>query len=81
MSEQQAQTAKAVYEQLLAARQELAQLRSVRPYLCGLTLHAPGMRPLRLEGVQAEKLSCAADAAEAWLLARLATLEQQLAAL
>lgn len=81
MSEQQAQTATAVYEQLLAARKELAQLAGVRPYLCGLTLHAPGMRPLKLEGVQAEKLTGAADVAEAWLSARIAALEQQLAEL
>jgi hypothetical protein len=81
MTEQQVQTATAVYEQLLAARKELAQLRSVRPYLCGLTLHAPGMRPFKIEGLQAEKLTCAADAAEAWLLARIAALEQQLAEL
>jgi hypothetical protein len=81
MSEQQAQTAKAVYEQLVAARKELAQLIGVRPYLCGLSLHAPGMRPIKLEGMQAEKLACAAQVAEAWISARIATLEQQLAEL
>jgi hypothetical protein len=81
MSEQQAQTAKAVYERLVAARQELAALRSVRPYLSGLTLHAPGMRPFKLEGVQAEQLACAAGLAEALFSARIAALEQQLAEL
>jgi hypothetical protein len=36
---------------------------------------------LKLEGLQAERLTCAANVAEAWLLARIATLEQQLAQL
>lgn len=81
MSEQQAQTAKAVYEQLVAARQELAALLSVRPYLSGLTLHAPGMRPFRLDGIQAERLTCVAQLAEALFTARITALEQQLAEL
>lgn len=82
MSEQQAQTAKAVYEQLLAARQELARLRAIRPLLCGVTLHAgPGVAPVKIEGVQAEKLTCAANAAEVWLVARITALQQELAEL
>jgi hypothetical protein len=82
MSEQEAQTAKALYEQLLAARQELAQLRAIRPLLCGVTLHAgPGVAPVRIEGVQAERLICAANAAEVWIVARITALQQELAQL
>jgi uncharacterized protein involved in exopolysaccharide biosynthesis len=82
MSEQQAQTAKAVYEQLVAARQELAQLRAIRPLLCGVTLHAgPGVAPVRVDGVQAERLTCAANAAENALRGRIADLEAKLSEL
>lgn len=81
MSEPQAQTATAVYEQLLAARHELAALVSVRPYLCGLTLHAPGVRPFQLAGVQAAQLMGTAQLAESLLAARIEALEQHLAAL
>lgn len=82
MSEQQAQTAKAVYEQLLAARKELARLRAIRPLLCGVTLHAgPGVTPVRVEGVRAERLTCAANAAENTLQGRIADLEAKLSEL
>jgi hypothetical protein len=81
MTEAQVLTAKAAYEQLTTARQELAQLAGIRPYLCGISLHAPGMRPIKLEGVQAEQLACAAQVAEGWLTARIADFEQQLAEL
>jgi hypothetical protein len=78
MTEAQAQAATAVYGQLVAARKELAQLRAIRPLLSGVTLHAAGAAPVRIEGVQAEKLTCAANATEAWLSARITALENEL---
>lgn len=81
MTEQQAQTATAVYGQLLAARQHLARLVAVAPLLSGVTLHAPGTVPIRIEGLRAERLRCVARMAEETLAARIQELEQQLAAL
>ncbi|MGI4872061.1 MAG: hypothetical protein ACRYFX_12890 [Janthinobacterium lividum] len=81
MTEAQAQAATAVYGQLLAARQELARLGDVRPLLSGISLHAPGIAPVRVEGVQAQALQCAADLAEQRLRARVQELENQLAQL
>lgn len=79
MTEAQAQAATVVYGQLTTARRELAQLRAIRPLLCGVTLHAgPGVAPVKLEGLQADRLACAAGTAEAWLLARITALEKEL---
>jgi hypothetical protein len=79
MTEAQVLTAKAVYEQLTTARQELTQLRAIRPLLCGITLHAgPGVASVRIEGMQAERLACAASAAENTLKSRIADLEAKL---
>jgi hypothetical protein len=79
MTEAQAQAATAVYGQLVAARKELAQLRAIRPLLSGVTLHAgPGVAPVRIQGVQAERLTCAANAAEVLLVSRMTTLEKEL---
>lgn len=81
MTEAQAQAATAVYGQLTTARQDLERLREVAPLLAGVALHAPGMRPLMLEGLRAERLRCIARMEEETLLARIAALEQQLAQL
>jgi hypothetical protein len=79
MTEAQALTAKAVYEQFTTARRELAQLRAIRPLLCGVTLHAgPGVAPVRVEGIQAERLACAANTAENTLQSQIADLEAKL---
>lgn len=81
MTEQQAQTATAVYRELEAARQRLARLVAIAPLLSGVTLHAVGMPSLRIEGLRAERLRCVARMAEETLAARIHDLEQQLAAL
>ncbi|MDO7888188.1 hypothetical protein [Hymenobacter cheonanensis] len=81
MTEQQAQTATAVYGQLVSARQELARLRELAPLLSGVALHAPGMAPVRIEGLRAERLRCVARMSEETLASRIADLEQQLAQL
>jgi hypothetical protein len=81
MTEAQVLTAKAVYEQLLTARLELARLAAIKPLLSGVTLHAPGMAPIRLEGLQAQRLACMVRMGEDTLAARITALEQQLAAL
>ena len=81
MTEQQAQTATAVYRELETSRHHLARLVALAPLLSGMTLHAPGLAPVRIEGLRAERLRCVARMAEETLTARITELEQQLAAL
>lgn len=81
MTEQQAQAATAVYEQLLTARHHLARLVAIAPLLSGVMLHAPGVPAVRIEGLRAERLRGVARLSEEALTARIADLEQQLAAL
>jgi hypothetical protein len=81
MTEAQAQTATAVYRELQTARYHLARLVAINPLLSGVTLHAPGMASLRIEGLRAERLRCVARMSEETLAARIHELEQQLAQL